>query len=254
MPDALASLPAAALALAPLAFLGSFVYGVTGFGSGLVTVPLASHLFPLPFVLAVFALVDAANALRTVARQPREVVRSEAVRLVPACVAGVGLGAALLLVLPAAALMAALGMFVLAYVGWTTFAPRPLPTVGPGWAPLAGLAGGVASAMFGAGGPPYVVYLSLRPHSPAQLRATLALTSLVSIGARIVAFAWAGLLSSAGVWLVALAVLPVTLLALHVADRVHARLSRDALLHAIRALLAVAGASLVLRALAGAPV
>ena len=99
-----------------------------------------------------------------------------------------------------------------------------------------------------------MVYLSLRPHSPAQLRATLALTSLVSIGARIVAFAWAGLLSSAGVWLVALAVLPVTLLALHVADRVHARLSRDALLRAIRALLAVAGASLVLRALTGAPV
>ena len=52
---------ATVLLLAPIAFLGSFVYGVTGFGAGLFTIPLASHFYEVPFVLAVFALLDSVN-------------------------------------------------------------------------------------------------------------------------------------------------------------------------------------------------
>ena len=50
--------------LVPIAFAGSLVYGLTGFGSGLITVPLAGLFFDLPFVLAVFALIDGLNAVR----------------------------------------------------------------------------------------------------------------------------------------------------------------------------------------------
>jgi len=101
--------------LAPIAFLGSFVYGVTGFGAGLLTIPLASHFYEVPFVLAVFAVLDSVNAVRVCLAQPQAIVRAEAVRLVPCCVVGVLLGAVLILVLPAGVLMLALGTFVLAY-------------------------------------------------------------------------------------------------------------------------------------------
>src|SRR5882672_3375259 len=47
-------------ALAGIAFLGALVFGVTGFGSALVAIPLATHLVPLPFALALFALSDLA--------------------------------------------------------------------------------------------------------------------------------------------------------------------------------------------------
>ena len=53
--------PDAAL-LAALAFLGALVVGLTGFGSALVTIPLATHFVPLQFALPLFALVDLATA------------------------------------------------------------------------------------------------------------------------------------------------------------------------------------------------
>ena len=46
-----------------LAFCGALVFGLTGFGSALVTIPLATHLVPLPFALALFALTDLVSAL-----------------------------------------------------------------------------------------------------------------------------------------------------------------------------------------------
>ena len=75
--------------LLPVACLGSFVYGVTGFGSALITIPLASLIYPLPFVLAVFALLDIVNAVRVGLAQPHAIVRDEARRLIPCCILGV---------------------------------------------------------------------------------------------------------------------------------------------------------------------
>lgn len=244
--------PGTVLALATIAFVAAFVYGVTGFGAGLVAIPLASLFFEMRFVLAVFALLDCVNAVRVSLSRPRAVVRDEAARLVPTCIAGVALGSALVLALPAWVLMLALGLFVTAYVLYTVAVRGALPTIGTRWAYAAGLSGGVASAMFGAGGPPYAIYLSMRPHGKEEMRATLAVTSLVSITTRIVAFGFAGLLDSGAVWTTALAIVPASLLALWIADRVHEVLSREAVIAAIRALLGIAGISLVVRSLAGA--
>ena len=239
------------LVLAPLAFLGSFVYGVTGFGAGLVTVPLASHFFDIPFVLAVFALLDAVNAIRICMSQPRAVVREEAVRLIPGCIVGVVVGVLLIVVLPARALMLALGIFVLCFGLYSLLNPGAMPVVRLAWGYVAGVCGGITSAMFGAGGPPYAIYLSMRPHGKDEMRATLALTSLVSVFARLIAFAVTGLLSSPLVWITALVIVPASLLALYVAGRVYAVLSRETVLRAIQGLLCVSGVSLVVRALAG---
>jgi uncharacterized membrane protein YfcA len=245
MPSELATI----LLLAPIAFLGAFVYGVTGFGAGLFTIPLASHFYEMPFVLAVFAVLDSVNAIRVCLAQPRAIVRAEAMRLVPCCVSGVLLGVGLLLIVPAGVLMLALGLFVLAYALSSLLVSAAMPTISQRWAYLAGVSGGIASAMFGAGGPPYAIYLSMRPHGKEQIRATLAVTSVVSIGTRILAFGLAGLLSSRTVWLTAIAVAPASLLALWWADHVHTRLSREGVVKAIRLLLCLAGVSLMFRAI-----
>jgi uncharacterized protein len=154
-------LPAVAtvLLLAPIAFLGSFVYGVTGFGAGLFTIPLASHFYEVPFVLAVFALLDSVNAVRICLSQPQAIVRAEAVRLVPCCVVGVLFGALLILILPAWVLMLALGIFVLAYAIYSLIVSAAMPTISQRWSYLAGLSGGVTSAMFGAVAPASLIAL-----------------------------------------------------------------------------------------------
>src|SRR5207245_1120334 len=123
----------AALALAPIAFAGGFIQGLTGFGSALVTIPLPTFFVPLPFALA----------------------------------------------------------------------------------------------LFGAGGPPYAIYLSHRPLSKEQFRATMTLTTIFSIGLRLVAFAVTGLLMQDGVWLTAAAAIPAGLFAVYLASRVFRMISRE---------------------------
>lgn len=239
------------LVLLPVACLGSFVYGVTGFGSALITIPLASLIYPLPFVLAVFALLDIVNALRVGLAQPQAIVREEARRLIPCCILGVLIGTVLLALLRTQILLFALGLFVVSFALYSLLAPEASLRIGAHWGYLAGFSGGITSAIFGAGGPPYVIYLSLRPHGKQAMRATLAATSIVSVGARIVAFAVAGLLSPPAVWLTAAPLVPAILGSLWLADRAHHRISRTAMIRAIRGLLLVAGMSLVIRAMRG---
>src|SRR4030066_212295 len=107
------------LLIAGIAFLGSLVYGITGFGSSLVTIPLATHFVSLPFALAVFALMDLAHALRPGLAHPRDAIKSELVRMVPLVLVGTIIGVTVLVNLPRAGAMLALGVFVLLYAGYS---------------------------------------------------------------------------------------------------------------------------------------
>src|SRR5476651_747919 len=57
-------LPPDTLVLAALVVAGAFViFGITGFGSTIIAVPLLAHLLPLKFVIPMFVLLDFAAAL-----------------------------------------------------------------------------------------------------------------------------------------------------------------------------------------------
>jgi uncharacterized membrane protein YfcA len=241
--------PAAALALAPLAFAGGLIYGITGFGSALVTIPLATHFVPLPFALAVFVIVDFISSLRISLEDPRKAVLPEIVRMVPMMMIGIVTGTTLLVNLPRQTSMVALGVFVLAYALYSFVPSAGTRTVSRGWAYVAGFCGGVTGTVFGAGGPPYAIYLSHRPLAKEQFRATLTLNSLFSIGLRLIAFAITGLLMQDGVWIVAAATLPGGLLGVWLASRVFRLISRETVLRAVSLMLLASGVSLIARAL-----
>ena len=83
-------------ALAAIAFLGALIFGITGFGAALFTIPLATHFVPLRFALALFVLVDIAAALSVGLENPKNAVRREWTRLVPMILVGTALGVTLL--------------------------------------------------------------------------------------------------------------------------------------------------------------
>ena len=239
-----------AAALAAIGFLGALIFGISGFGAALVTIPLATHLVPLKYALALFVLADLACALSVGLENPRNAVRAEWTRLVPMILVGTALGVTLLVNLPRAAGMLLLGVFVL-WFGIFNLVRKPRAgTVSSRWAWLAGLCGGITSTVFGAGGPPYAIYLSQRGLSKEQFRATLGLATLTSISLRVLAFLLIGLLLDPDVWLKALAVVPACLAGIWVARRAFLRISRDALMRVVAALLIVSGASLISRAVA----
>ena len=237
-------------ALAAIAFAGAFIFGVTGFGAALLTIPLATHLVPLPFALAMFALLDCTSAWRIGLADPKNAVRAEWGRILPLVVAGTLVGMTLLVNLPRAVSMAALGIFVLAVAISNIVRAGAVSMLAQGWAYAAGFAGGITSTLFGAGGPPYAIYLSRRSLSKEQYRSTLGACTMFSISLRVVAFTIAGPLQSSKPWIWALAALPASLAGLWLASRAFARVSRDTLIRAIGLMLAASGSSLIARAFA----
>jgi len=240
---------AAALALAPIAFAGGFIQGLTGFGSALVTIPLATFFVPLPFALAVFAIVDFGNGLRLGLENPKNALLGDIARMVPLMIVGIVTGTTLLVNLPRNASLLALGTFVLAYALYS-LARRGAPaTVGRNWAFFAGFCGGLSGTLFGAGGPPYAIYLSHRPLTKEQFRATMTLTTIFSIGLRLIAFAVTGLLMQDGVWIAAAASIPAGLFAIYFASKIFRAISREMVMRGVAILLLASGASLIARGL-----
>jgi len=234
--------------LAGLAFLGALIVGFTGFGSALITIPLATHFVPLQFALPLFALVDLCTAFSVGLENPRNAARDEWRRLVPMILVGTALGVTLLVNLPRAAGMFLLGAFVLAYALYTLVQRGPPRVISPGWAWIAGLVGGITSTLFGAGGPAYAIYLSQRDLSKEQFRATMGFAIMTSISVRVLAFFITGLLLQSAVWLTAAVAVPAALLALFIARRLYLRVSREALMRAVALILLASGGSLVFRA------
>lgn len=180
---------------------------------------------------------------------PRNAVRAEWTRLVPMIVVGTALGVTLLVRLPRSAGMFALGVFVIAYALYSVWSRGPGAPVRAAWAWIAGLAGGITSTLFGAGGPPYAIYLSRRGLTKEQFRATLGFATMTSISLRVVAFVATGMLLDARVWLAALGVVPASLLGIALARRVFLRISREGLMRAVAVMLLASGVSLLVRAL-----
>lgn len=242
--------PTEIAALAAAAFVGSVIFGVTGFGAALVTVPFATHFVPLPFALALFVLMDLANAFRVGFENPKNAVKSEWTRMVPMILVGTVTGVTLLVNLPRGAATLALGVFVLLFALYSLLKnPDTQRVVSPRWAWFAGLTGGITSTVFGAGGPPYAMYLSQRGLTKEQFRATLGLATLTSISIRTIAFLVTGILLDPKVWFYAVFVVPAGLAGIWAASHLFRRMSRELLMRAVAFMLLASGASLILRSL-----
>lgn len=211
MPDVLTLLIAE-----PVITVAYVVFGLVGFGSTLVSAPLLAHLLPVSTVVPTLALTDMIASWSNGWRLSQHVARRELVRLVPALFAGSALGAWLLFTLPVKLLMPLLGAFVMLYA-LNGLRPKAAPSpISPRWAWWYGSVGGVFSALFGAGGWVYSVYLLRRLDEPQQIRATQTAVLMFSSVVRVALFLLAGrLLDPQLLWLV-LALLPAVGLGLFI--------------------------------------
>jgi uncharacterized protein len=196
-----------------------------------------------------FSLLDCTNAWRIGLADPKNAIKAEWMRILPLIVVGTTIGMTLLVKLPREAAMVALGVFVLAVAISNLVQGAAVRTIARGWAFVAGVAGGITSTLFGAGGPPYAIYLSRRGLSKEEYRATLGICTIFSITLRVVVFTIAGMLMTVKPWLFALAVLPASLAGLWIATKAYAHFSRDTLIRVIGVMLIASGTSLILRGL-----
>jgi uncharacterized membrane protein YfcA len=202
-------------------------------------------------VLALCSVLNLAAALLLGYHTRRDADGKELLALLPFTLAGLALGVTLLVNLPRDATLVGLGLFVCGYALHAA-TRRPLArTLSRAWAAPLGLAGGLFGALFGVGGPPYIVYITARVPAPAAQRATIALMVIFSVGLRVIAFATVGLLAAQGLWLTALVLLPVAWSGLWASHRIHLRASPGTLTRMVAAALFVTGASLLYRSFGG---
>ena len=237
------------LVVPPVIFGAYLVFGITGFGASPITIPVLVHFLPLAFVLPLAALLDLGSALALGFHTRRQADSRELVTLVPFTLLGLTLGVTLLLRLPRSATLLALGLFVCAYAMNLLLRRETRRRLSRWWAAPAGIVGGLVGALFGMGGPPYVMYLAGRVPDPDAQRATISQMVILNVGLRVVAFALAGLLVSPTLWIAVAALLPVAWAGVWAGHRAHLRLAPTTAARIIAAALFVAGAALIARTL-----
>jgi len=231
-------------------FVGYTIFGATGFGASPLTIPVLAHVLPLTFVLPLAALLDLGSGLALGVHTRRRADTRELLTLLPFTLVGLTLGVTLLVRLPRRATVLALGVFVCVYALHVMFRRGAARRLSRRWAAPAGVVGGIVGALFGMGGPPYVVYLTGRIPDPAAQRATISQMVVLNVGLRVAAFALAGLLVSRDLWTAVILLLPVAWAGVWVGNRAHVRVTPATMARLIGAALFVTGAALISRTLA----
>jgi len=228
-------------------FVAYVVFGVTGFGASPISVPLLAYFLPLTFVLPLAGILDLASGLALGIHTRREADRGELLVLIPFTLLGLVLGVTILVHLPRAVALRALGAFVCAYAVYAIVPREVRSRLARGWAVPAGIVGGVMGALFGMGGPPYVVYLTGRVTDPAVQRATISHMVILSVGMRVIAFAVAGLLSGWALWMTAMFLVPAAWTGVWVGHRVRTRVTPTVIARMIGITLFLTGVGLIRR-------
>ena len=236
------------LIFAPLIVAGAYViFAVSGFGLGLITMPLLAHLFPLKFAIPMMVMLDFIGSISMGLKLRADIHTLELKLLLPFLIVGMGVGVFLLLALSQDILLAVLGVFILAYGVLYVSGKQPTLRVGRWAAGPAGVLAGTASAMFGVGGPVCVMYLGMRGATLEQIRATIPTIFIFTTIARMIFYFAAGLYTLTVLY-TSLALLPAMMLGLWLGHRLHLNLSREQLVRILGALLVVSGGSLLFRA------
>ena len=228
-----------------------FIRGITGFGSGLIAIPLLAHFLPLSFVVPMVLVTDFVASVLLSRHSKLQVRWDEIRRLIPPSIAGMLIGALLLVNLPREPLLIGLGSFVIFFGLRYLFNIHGEQDVSRWWSVPTGLSGGLIGAMFGTGGPPYVVYLSHRLHDKTLLRGTLSGLFMIEGALRVITFLIMGLFWQPQMFTAILLALPLMALGLALGHRVHLGITHRQQLALIGILLMVSGTSLFWKVFAG---
>lgn len=236
--------------LAILILLVAYIIrGISGFGSGLIAVPLLAHFLPLTFVVPVILVTDFTASLFLGLHVRKHIRWDEIGPLLPFGFIGVVLGTTLLVNAPRAPLLLVLGIVIVLFGLRSLLNLHGTRRIRRFWAAPSGLIGGTISGMFGTGGPPYVIYINHRLDKPAELRASITGFFFLEGLWRILAFFTAGLFYDKSLMMAILAALPMVGIGLWLGNHAHVRLSPAQMQRLIGLLLLGSGASLFWRAM-----
>ena len=224
-----------------------FIRGITGFGSALISVPLLALSQPLQFAVPLVLALDFTASLVLGGTNSKKANWEEIKILLPFGMVGACIGAYALLTLPTTPVLLTLGAFTMFFGFRNIFGLQPVGAVPRVFAIPAGLAGGAAGALFGAGSPPYIMYLTRRLLDKGAVRATFSWLIAIDGGFRLGLFLFAGLLLDSKLQIAyGLGLVPMAV-GLYIGNKVHLDMTSEGMLKVVGALLVLSGAMLFLK-------
>ena len=238
--------------VAPFVIVGAYtIFGISGFGSTVLAVPLLAHFLPVTYLVPLMALLDLVSAIVVGTAGREHLSKEELKRLLPWMFVGFAIGATVLVGVPDRYLRAALGIFAAAIGIHSILNPTLGKTISKLWSIPAGIAGGAIATVFGAGGPIYATYLSGRLRDKSEVRATISTLISISAFSRAVVYAVSGLLLHLTILAGGVALAPFVWLGLKIGHRIHLGLTQEQMRRAVGALVLFTGLSLLARAYFG---
>ncbi|MGI9252444.1 MAG: sulfite exporter TauE/SafE family protein [Thermomicrobiales bacterium] len=157
-----------------IVLLAGTVSGLSGFGFGLVSVPLLLLVFDPPQVVLLGVALPLVTGWMTLSDPRRDIRWPTVASLLPTAVVGAAVGVRLLHVLPKGIIMLGSGSVVIVFALIVLFGWMPPGMNHPGTTAAAGLASGTLLTSVGLSGPPVVLLLTGRELPPNAFRTTLA--------------------------------------------------------------------------------
>ena len=229
-------------------FLGYLVYGLTGFGASIVALPLIVQFVPLKLAVAMMLAMDLVAGILFGLKNRGDVNFSEARSLLIWMGVGMVLGVTLLIQAPESLLLSLLGGFALFQSARNLLSrSKTYNPIASHWRILYGTVGGVLSALFGTGGPLYIVYIARRLPSETVRRATVAFLILIASLGRLGLFIFAGLIFDPRLGPYLMLCLPVCLAAVYTGSLLRKRLHVRHLNQLVWVIVGIAGISLLWR-------
>ena len=225
-----------------------FIRGITGFGSGLIAVPLLALSQPLQFAVPLVLALDFTASVVLGGLNRKQANWGEIKILLPFGMIGACVGAYALLTLPTTPVLLTLGAFTMFFGFRNIFGLKPVGRLSRAWAIPAGLTGGSAGALFGTSGPPYIMYLTRRLPDKGEVRATFSWLFAIDGGFRLAVFLLAGLLLEPKLQIAYVLGLAPMALGLYIGNKVHLDITSEGMLKVVGALLVLSGAMLFLKA------
>lgn len=235
-------------ASASIVFGAFVVRGMSGFGAGMIGIPLLAFLMPVHTAVPMFGLLVLVLFTFLSIRDWGEVVKDELKRLIVPTLLGVVGGVLLFQNLDNRLLLQLLGGFLISYALYALavhYFGLPEYTCSQRWAFPVGFAGAFIDTLFGGGGGTLVViYLHMRQVGRAPFRATVAALWLAEMIARILGYGAAGYYTLDVLLLCAL-LLPLMAAGTWVGERLGNRISQETFSKLMALLLALIGANLL---------
>jgi len=218
--------------------------GITGFGSGLIAIPLLALIYPLHFVVPFITMLDWLASVLHGVRHRKEIQWPLILPALPFTLIGIAIALFLFKTIDASILVKVLGIFILCFAVYSLIAPTLKPHTSRIWAAPAGLLGGIVSTLFGTGGPFYVIYLQFQGLPKGLFRATVATIFAIEGVLRIIGYSAIGFYTSELLFL-SLIGLPVMIIAMNVGGHIHTNISQLTFQRAIGILLIGSGIALL---------